>query len=437
MDICEKCINKHYGNLRQIIRSFGQKNEQCEHCKSKDTFSISSCNRRIVQPIRALLRFYFDEAEYNEEYGGRNKHTVEWIFFNIDGIRNKDKFEEEVISVIFDNYYYDENIGISISNGPYEQFNMPLVAIKDNDSIKFEKLKKSVINREYSDAKIIINEIVDFCELHLKKEISSSNLFRARKGYKRKKRYLDGYKGEIHYQPFKGVDIGAPPIQSAKDGRINRKNMPFLYLAEDCQTAISEIKPDPGDIISTGLFTQNRGISIIDFTDLEIENFWENDIKLKIFTELYSLSREISKTVNEEEKYHYLFTQLICEEIHNRNIDGVCFNSSLIGKGNKKNYTIFNIDAYTYSEKNARTIKVEEVEIKYHYLPLITGDEIDYLPDQQDHNEFKFVSKGMALFKKAIIKKLFKEKKLDKHDICRITNINEHEYNEFKRGFNS
>ncbi|WP_164112000.1 MULTISPECIES: RES family NAD+ phosphorylase [Sphingobacterium] len=61
----------------------------------------------------------------------------------------------------------------------------------------------------------------------------------------------------IKYTPYTSSEISSPPSYLARKGRMNREGFSFLYLAEDIETAINEIRPNPGDIISVGGFRQN------------------------------------------------------------------------------------------------------------------------------------------------------------------------------------
>lgn len=52
-----------------------------------------------------------------------------------------------------------------------------------------------------------------------------------------------------------------PLRDSAREGRANPKGIPCLYLATDKETAMSEVRPWIGSIISTGQFSTTRELN--------------------------------------------------------------------------------------------------------------------------------------------------------------------------------
>ena len=60
-----------------------------------------------------------------------------------------------------------------------------------------------------------------------------------------------------------------PPIQNVPEGRANPRGIAYLYLATDCETAISEVRPWSGALISVGRFEILRDLRIADFTKHE------------------------------------------------------------------------------------------------------------------------------------------------------------------------
>ncbi len=57
-----------------------------------------------------------------------------------------------------------------------------------------------------------------------------------------------------------------PLRDSAREGRANPKGIPYLYVATKKETAMSEVRPWIGSIISTGFFVTTKELKLIDFS---------------------------------------------------------------------------------------------------------------------------------------------------------------------------
>ena len=64
--------------------------------------------------------------------------------------------------------------------------------------------------------------------------------------------------------PYRIDKMGAPPKRKASHGRANPAGIPYLYLASNVNTAISEIRPHTGEIACVADFTISHDLSIID-----------------------------------------------------------------------------------------------------------------------------------------------------------------------------
>jgi hypothetical protein len=174
-------------------------------------------------------------------------------------------------------------------------------------------------------------------------------LVRARKGHAGIKNTLF----EAH--PIK--EMLAPPPEKASEGRINPKGIPCFYAADSIETAVSEMRPWIGELISVAFFRPFSTISAIDLT-----NDIENPISLKrcmgkqppispaeIETQLWSeLNHAFSKPVsNTTEAAEYAPTQIISEWFKFWGYDGVVYKSSIHTDG--KNYAFFNTNLFTES----------------------------------------------------------------------------------------
>ena len=57
-----------------------------------------------------------------------------------------------------------------------------------------------------------------------------------------------------------------PPLELAREGRANPRGIPVLYLSTRGKTAMSEVRPWLGSLVSCAHFTTTRDLKIVDFS---------------------------------------------------------------------------------------------------------------------------------------------------------------------------
>lgn len=164
------------------------------------------------------------------------------------------------------------------------------------------------------------------------------------------------------YVPYSKSEIGAPPPYLAGLGRINRAGVSYLYCASDKYTAISEIRPHPGDIVSIGKFLLNKNSIIFDLTESQFLHFYDTDKKLDDFRKLNTLTELLQKVIPPSERQAYNITQLIADCIRKLNFDGILFPSS-VGQGH--NLVVFNPSIMNYTFQDAEVVEVRQVNYEY------------------------------------------------------------------------
>ncbi len=68
--------------------------------------------------------------------------------------------------------------------------------------------------------------------------------------------------------PYPREQMGAPPPQSARGNRANPAGIPYLYLAEEEETAVAEIRPFVGAQISICKFRPRKPLKVADLTKI-------------------------------------------------------------------------------------------------------------------------------------------------------------------------
>ena len=160
------------------------------------------------------------------------------------------------------------------------------------------------------------------------------------------------------FKGFNSADSGVPPVECASPGRLNPEKIRYLYLAEDSQTAIYEVRPTIGQHVSVATF------KVVD--DIKIYNL-AKDIKAEERSTPgidYVLYDEIQKRFSEPNTgypYKYIPTQYLGELIKQMGFDGVRFKSSLKKGGN--NIVLF--DDKKCKPISSDIIKVDDIELKF------------------------------------------------------------------------
>lgn len=131
----------------------------------------------------------------------------------------------------------------------------------------------------------------------------------------------------------KAEELGTPPIDKVKGGRLNPKAIPYLYVARSSETAISEIRPWIGATVSIAKCTSHTNLKIKDFTSSSGIPQAVNDFK-RVINNLFATKLDPSN--NELE---YMATQAIAEFIKGKGYEGIQYLSSTHAGG--INLTVF------------------------------------------------------------------------------------------------
>ncbi len=138
-----------------------------------------------------------------------------------------------------------------------------------------------------------------------------------------------------------------PLPRSAKEGRVNPKGIPCLYLADKRDTAMSEVRPWIGAHVSLGSFVTVKDLRVMDCTARRSLDLWAL-IKGGPTTELEeSVWGEISNAFSEpvtdsEAKAGYVPTQILAEVFKRMGCDGIKYRS-LLGEGGNS-FALFNLN---------------------------------------------------------------------------------------------
>lgn len=179
------------------------------------------------------------------------------------------------------------------------------------------------------------------------------------------------YRGRINdnaKKPLKKLsDMGMPPAEKARAGRVNPHGIPCLYLTELPETTIYELRATYGDKVSIGTFKVEKDLKIIDFTYRPmLTNSIDND-NLNEDVNEFLLKRQIGTDLSkpmrryDNKEIEYVPTQYICEFIKSLGADGIKYNSAVHHDG--KNLVLFNDDKVRCINVEVKT--VDEPEMRF------------------------------------------------------------------------
>lgn len=205
--------------------------------------------------------------------------------------------------------------------------------------------------------------------------------------------YINDLKiSKIDFWGFNSEQSDAPPSSKTIPGRANPVGISYLYTANSIITAISEIQPTIGQLISVAKIKTLKDLNLFNFNFYEAFNnseFLEKSVveikeilgfsieKMKIFfdtiSELFS-KPSLGYTDN------YYATQYISEFIKNKGFDGIIFNSSL--KKGGINYVLFD----TSKDDTDCHINYKVVSSGLHKINNVSISERRILPKRNNPN---------------------------------------------------
>jgi hypothetical protein len=188
---------------------------------------------------------------------------------------------------------------------------------------------------------------------------SGSKLWRAQLGHDT---YPSDEPGEEQLAPFSSKRM-KPLGDRAREGRANPKGIPYLYLATHQETAMAEVRPTVGSLVSVGRFELKCNVRVLNCVtgDHRIMAYsQEPDPEERARAVWQAIDHSFSQPVTlGDDTADYAPTQIIAEFLRANGFDGVAYGSSF-GPGH--NVALFDLDVATlvYCELNEiRGVKLD------------------------------------------------------------------------------
>lgn len=174
------------------------------------------------------------------------------------------------------------------------------------------------------------------------------NLYRAR---------VNNFNGNHHNLE----EMGAPPLEKAGNGRLNPKGIPYLYLASDKITAISEVRPWVGCHLTVARFNLVEDVKIINFSKRHFYNEPQDaEFRTPNFVWNELITFLFSSPFDPRDDTAYIPTQYLAERIKGLGFDGIMYDSSINSDG--YNVTLFStqfIKPMDIEQADVTLIKIE------------------------------------------------------------------------------
>lgn len=323
MMCCMDCFNDR--EIKKIIlnaNNFGD----CSYCRKR--------NVATIEPNSLSTIFEFLLLALEESSTGVKASEILQSSFLIfdDNVNDKDRLVADILGC---ERYLDITYSITFETGEYSNSWKELCAELKNENRFFLKssAQKTIFSTEMVDdsAPVFISILEQ-----LERSVSINQVL---------------YRARVSDDLISIDEMGAPPKAYASPGRANPKGISYLYLAENEETCISEVRPYNGCDIYVSDFIAKEERKVIDLTSprksVSVIPFSESDYVevLSVIELLESFSSALSMPVKPHlSELDYLPTQFLCEYIKSLGTyDGIVFNSSF-GKG--VNYVFFDGDYF-------------------------------------------------------------------------------------------
>ena len=159
------------------------------------------------------------------------------------------------------------------------------------------------------------------------------------------------WRAQLHDDPNENWYAESPPLSiermkplaNCREGRINPKGIPCLYLAMDQETAMSEVRPWRGAVGTLAKFSTTRNLSLVDCTTSlsvtpdQLATMRRASGLLQVLTpeeREQSLWEVVNNAFSEpitltDTSADYAPTQVLAEMFRSKGFDGIKFKSSL------------------------------------------------------------------------------------------------------------
>jgi hypothetical protein len=194
--------------------------------------------------------------------------------------------------------------------------------------------------------------------------------------------------GQNYDEPVPYAPMRMKPLRhSAHEGRVNPRGIPCLYAANNKETAVSEVRPWLGALVSVARLRVVREIRLVNCSGdqgIEYEIYFDEpppDERTEIVWR--EIGRGFSNPVTPDPgTAEYAPTQVLAEHLRHRGYDGVVYTSRL---GPGFNIALFDMDAVEVNDVHlipVKTVRYEIGEARGSYVVKHAKSDASHLEEQ-------------------------------------------------------
>ena len=165
------------------------------------------------------------------------------------------------------------------------------------------------------------------------------------------------WRKSVKFKGYGSRDSTAPEPNKVTNGRVNPDHIRYLYVCEDQDTPVYEVRPIIGDKVSIARFRLGKEVKLYDLAlpKESFENRSYESVEEYASSKLFgAIGAMFSRPFNGDPS-KYIATQFLAEVIKNMGFDGLRFNSSLNTGG---------INVVLFDPNICKAVSSELVEIK-------------------------------------------------------------------------
>lgn len=344
MIFCEHCFKDNV--IKDIIKSVpASLVSECPVCKRKTKYLYDTKSRSELTPyFEELLNIYAPSALLPDTYPKAESRSLiddlkdRWNIFAEISRTNIYEILKNVCSELYINVpeLFDGTVGIPEL---YDSSFLTEHALLKN--YNWDAFVREIKTQNRYHSKLINFDILEkYCSF-IRKPYKEGDLF---------------YRARISERSGYPIDeMSAPPAGKSSEGRANARGITCLYLANDINTTLYEVRAGVFDFISIGTFRLKKDITVVNLRAIVgISPFVEDlDYLDHAINKQYleKLNTEMSKPLRRSDStLDYVPTQYIVDFIksieHNgkQEYDGIEYNSTMNPGGH--NLAIFNPDLF-------------------------------------------------------------------------------------------
>lgn len=359
MIFCDECFKDE--QIKSIIIGTNLRDNRskgnCPICGKKNVFLYNTDkDSKLNDFFYELINIYTPQDLLPSDYPSNDVHMIadelknEWNIFS-DELKTSDIYN--IIKTLSPKIYSETpNYFISPVGVPekYDQEYLKIHSILRGHS--WEEFVESIKHDNRFHTQLINTDKLETYLSYLRKDYEKGkSMYRGRLCYSDKE-----------YEP---KEMGAPPIEFAKEGRANSTGIRRLYLADSEKTCIHEIRSGAFDSICIGKFSLCKDISVIDFKRISKFSPFNGDFDFLEYLVnkpiLNKIDKEMGRALRAGDNHlDYIPTQYLCDFIKtltyksDEKYSGVEYSSTLNPGGN--NLAIFYPDLFKCTNVKKYTV---------------------------------------------------------------------------------